>query len=469
MNKIMQRIFLFFLLSFLSASLRLPASAFFFCALPEHASLYTELANETEKHVQYLSAIGLAERAKMIHVGWFQEEKTNSGKINLAPFSKRSKIPQEVLEFDPRIKNTIITTDPLAESNKAEDLRSLLDIRLYPVLRKLMMDHRIEVFLGMKHEMAAYYKAKGDELLFEFSIPSSATYYLAESAKRELFVVMSGLVSRENLIAQLLTLKLADLKVEEIEIIGEPEHFTELVKEDIAVLLNQLPVLKKAKQVLIVAGCGLEGLVSEMIVKEFLQDLGKEQIFSGQIISLRYLPLLEPVNGIHGFISLNQNYGEITEEILKQLLENCNCRYVFTGGAGGYIARDAMAQKPAIGTRIAITSCMNEQGGIAKLPNPSVTNSRHVSSMHLQVPSIFLETYPWLEKARKRGESVDVETFYMIRALQHYLDNHPSENIEVDCGYFVSDYVGKQPLRDYSKVFQSYPDVLSGFIRKIMN
>ena len=41
---------------------------------------------------------------------------------------------------------------------------------------------------------------------------------------------MANLVSHENIIAPLLTLKLAEIPIENIELIGEIEHFSFLVK-----------------------------------------------------------------------------------------------------------------------------------------------------------------------------------------------------------------------------------------------
>jgi hypothetical protein len=171
-----------------------------------------------------------------------------------------------------------------------------------------------------------------------------------------------------------------------------------------------------------------------------------------------------PVNGIHGFISLNLNYGEITEEIIRLFLNHCECKYVFTGGAGGYIPHEENETKPAIGTRIAITRSMNEQGEIVTLGK--IVQENEASAMHLQIPSIFLETYEWLEGAKQRGTSVDVETFYIIRAIHNYNLENPLTPVEADCGYFVSDYVGEQALREYSRVYREYPSILSEFLRK---
>jgi hypothetical protein len=104
-----------------------------------------------------------------------------------------------------------------------------------------------------------------------------------------------------------------------------------------------------------------------------------------------------------------------------------------------------------------ILKSMNDRGEIVSLGECD-------SPVHLQIASIFLETYDWLSKASLRGKSVDVETFYILRAIQKHNDKNSDAKIEADCGYFVSDYVGEQPLREYSKVFQRYNAALSHFL-----
>jgi hypothetical protein len=276
---------------------------------------------------------------------------------------------------------------------------------------------------------------------------------------------MANLVSKENIIAQLLTVKLAGINNENIEIIGDSKHFSEIVKNDMTNLLKQIPELKMGNHSLVVAGCGLENMVSEIIERELKGRLDKPNIFKGDIISLIYIPLLHPENDVYGFISLHLNYGEIMEYITTLFLEQCNCKQVFTGSAGGYISHTQDEIRPTIGSRMSIITSVNEKGEVATVSgNVLYSEKDHIFSTHLQIPSIFLETYDWLHEARKRGSSVDVETFYIIRAIQNYNIKNPTTPVKADCGYFVSDYVGEKPLREYSRVFQHYPEVLSQFL-----
>lgn len=434
--------------------------------------LFAELSKKTEAHKQYLMLQNLGDRAKAIKISLFHEDSENKQFLDLFPFKQRMAIPQEVLDFDPTAKNTLITTEAYNSHNNAEDLKKLLDIRLYPVLRDLILHNKIEIFLDSKCEMVQYYKSRNMAMLFEFSIPSSATYYLAMSDKKELYVIMAGLVSRENIIAQLITLKLAKIDIHTIEIIGNLSLFSEKVKKDIIQLTQQIPGLNTGKNVLIVAGCGLEKKVNDIIANSFVEQIEAPVHFKGRIITLTYIKLLQPVNGIHGFISLNLNYGEIMEKITKLLLKNCNCTRVFTGGAGGYIPTQASEQRPSIGSYITITQSINEQGQRAKVNDnfyvPLAAQAK--SALHVHVASIFLETYSWLEKAKLHGAtSVDVETFYIMRAIQKYNEKNPHKKVKAQCGYFVSDYVGEKALREYSNVYLNYTEILSRFVQITLN
>lgn len=168
------------------------------------------------------------------------------------------------------------------------------------------------------------------------------------------------------------------------------------------------------------------------------------------------------MNGVSGFISLDLSYGEIMEEIVELFLEHCHCKSVFTGGAGGYISGQTTEERPSIGDRVVIKKSMNEQGEIAEVGNAA-------SAVHLQIPSIFLKTYEWLADAQKRGSSVDVETFYILRAIMHHNEKHSNAPVKADCGFFVSDYVGEQALREYSKVYQKYSQFLAKFLQDVLS
>ena len=165
---------------------------------------------------------------------------------------------------------------------------------------------------------------------------------------------------------------------------------------------------------------------------------------------------LQNISAEKGIICLHLNYCNIMETIVNEFVEEFNCTHVFSGGACGFIP--TTDYHPEIGSRISITKSMSYNGEIIEIaPN---------NNLHLQIPSIFLETYEWFETVKKIPTScltIDVETFYILRALQKY------QNIIIDCGCFVSDYVGEQPLIEYSRVFVNYESSLSKFLDNIIN
>lgn len=426
-------------------------------SIEKRGSVFDQILRETEAHKKYLSQLGLEERAKEIQVIPWEDPKLFLP-MDLTSFDQRTSLPIEAINFDPKQKNTLITISSDTEENDSEELRKILDIRLYPSLRNLIRQENFEIFLGSSLEMAAYYKKRGCKVLLQFKIPSSATYYLAEDSNGKKIVIMAGLVSRENLIAQLLTLKLAGIPLDSIEIIGETNHFTKLVEQDISLLQSS----KDSRSILIIAGCGLRDTVSQYIYEQYSELLSPPSTFDGNVVHLTSIPLRNSINGISHFIVADLVYGEIIEPIVEQLLDRFSCSDLFSGSAGGFIPFDEKEPFPEIGDWIRVTKSMHYSGEIVSL------NSESGVTTHLQIPSIFLETYDWLEDARTKGASVDVEIFYILRAI-HKHNQQSFQPVEAHCGYFVSDYLGKKPLRSFAKVYAQYPAVLSNFLAQVLN
>ncbi len=432
----------------------------------QHDHLYQRLLRETQEHKRHLADIGLAERAEKIDITCFDNAGFDLSGVDLAPFEKRASIPQEVLSFDPMVKNTVITADPKAPCNNIEDLKKILDIRLYPTLKKLVNNLSVDVFLGTQQEMIAYYNACSVQILFSFNIPSSAIYYLAESQHGESFIIMAGLVSKENVIAQLITLKLAGRAVDDVSIIGDFTHLRELVNHDIETLFERYPELSLSRIALIVAGCGMKDVASKIIFKEFGQRLKDPICFDGAILSLTYVPAVSL--HVDGFLCLDLPYGEIIKDALSSLLERFRCGYLFSGGAAGYVGGMGQKDCPKIGDRVSIAQVMHSDGMVAKLHACDLMFPRDkVRGMHLHVATIFQETFAWLERAKLTGSSVDVETFYIVQAIQDYNKKNPKIKVRADCGCFISDYVGERPLREYAQAYTKYEESFCRFLRDI--
>ena len=101
---------------------------FFLPVANNYKKLYQKLVMETAEHIQYLTKIGLEERAKKIKVNWFKPEKNTLKSMDLSSFEKRTFIPKVVMDFNQHLKNTIITTDPNEKQNKPEEINLILEI-----------------------------------------------------------------------------------------------------------------------------------------------------------------------------------------------------------------------------------------------------------------------------------------------------------------------------------------------------
>jgi hypothetical protein len=134
----------------------------------------------------------------------------------------------------------------------------------------------------------------------------------------------------------------------------------------------------------------------------------------------------------------------------------------FSGSAAGYIPSMLRDTLPEIGARIPVQRSRHYSGEQVSLGASS-------DNIHLHVPTIFVETFSWLAKEKEKGAStVDVETFYILKAIQNHLKTNPDTNLHIDLGVFISDYVGEKPLRSYNNVFGQYPEVLQSFVKQVL-
>lgn len=452
---------------------------------------FDKLSEETEGHRSYLASIGLSDRADYFKVNKFIYRDTNMSSIDISRFSTQMTIPEEVKIFDPQKKNTIFMPKEAGQSEsrhrlprpmksvgvamtervtmiehatgindeQEQEIKRLLDIRLYPTIKRFIHEFETIVFLGLVTELQAFTKSRNEKICAEIEIPSSVKFYIATNAMGRCKVYIAGLVSHENLIQQLITLKLANINLNKITILGNTDQFKSMCLDDLRNFKKQSSSYIEKKNALIVAGCHLEDKACASL-NEIFRDQCTLHKFFGNIVSLTYATS-KHAPGL-GFIVLNLNYGEICEKQIEIILENFNCIGVFTGSAAGYIRSDKSKDLPAIGERLSITTSRHHLGDTVSL-------NEITGPLHLQVPSIFVETFEWLEKAKKMGATtVDVETFYIVRAIANYIKQNPEVRIHTDIGVFISDFVGEKQLRSYQHVFDKYTEALNAFIQKII-
>lgn len=418
----------------------------------------TLISEETNAHCAYLISIDLADRANYFKVKPCIYQDVIPGTIDINRFNHHMVLPEIVHTFNPDEKNTLFANPESNAEDQKQEIKLALDIRLYSTIRRIIKEKMTSIFLGSKAELQTYTESIKEKLLIEIEVPSSVKFYIALNNTGDIKVYIAGLVSYENLIQQLITLKIAGIDLQKIPILGNTQQYQLICKEDLSAFEKQATTYLSRKNVLIIAGCSLEETVCSTLEQIFNGKMSKQK-FSGNLVSLTYV-LSQYAPNI-GFILLNLNYGEICEEQISIILEKFNCIGIFSGSAAGYISND-QENLPEIGTRIAVGSAKHYSG-------EQVTFNQNNTNLHLQVPTIFVETFNWLKNAKALGaNTVDVETFYILKALQKYQKANPDAKLHTDIGVFISDYVGKKPLRSYHHVFSQYPLVLQNFVEKVL-
>jgi hypothetical protein len=417
------------------------------------------ITKETNEHCDYLASIGLEDRASYFKVKLFVYRDLVLSALDMTRFKQTMPLPERVLSFDPQEKNTLFVDSESTAKDQEQEINRALKVRLYPTIQRLIKEHGASIFLGSNIELQAYTTLAKEKLIIEIEVPSSVKFYIALDNTGRIKVYIAGLVSHENLMQQLITLKLAGIDLRNIAIRGDTQHYKTVCRDDLADFQKQAAPYLAKRNVLIVAGCSLEETVCNTLEQIFIGKITKNK-FSGQLVSLTYVQSQHAPN--LGFIVLNLNYGEICEEQISIILEQFNCVAVFSGSAAGYIPTEAQEQLPEIGSRISVDVARHDSGELVVLNEKS-------KSVHLHVPTIFIETFDWLKQAKELGAStVDVETFYVLRAIQKYKKENPQASLHHDVGVFISDYVGEKPLRGYKNVFAHYPEVLQHFVNQAL-
>lgn len=417
-----------------------------------------KLNEETKKHCTYLASIGLADRVNYFKVNPFVSKDSEANE-NISRFNQSMDVPKLVDVFNPHEKNTLFSNDKSSAEDQLQEIKHSLDIRLYPTMRQLIEKKGVNVFLGSKNELQTYTESLKEKIIIEVEVPSSVKFYIALNTLGDIKIYLANLVSHENLIQQLITLKLAGIDIQKVPILGDTQHYKKVCKEDLIEFESQAANNLLKRNVLIVAGCSQEDMVCSTLEHIFFGKISKKK-FTGNLVSLTYVKS-ENVPNL-GFIVLNLNYGEICEEQISIILEKFNCIGIFSGSAAGYISKEITNQLPEIGNRVAVHSAKHHSGEVVTLDHKN-------ENLHLHVPTIFMETFDWLKNARALGgTTVDVETFYILRAIKNHQEANPHKKLSIDIGVFISDYLGKKPLRSYENVFAKYPLILKKFISKVL-
>ncbi|ESZ91109.1 hypothetical protein SBOR_8509 [Sclerotinia borealis F-4128] len=474
-------------------------------------TLLSALSKSTEEHVQYLHAIGLSDRAIMAITSLVAETPPAPhisdhprNYLPSSPIPLPLPLPLSLQNFHPHEKNTLITTVP-GPTNRERDIQLLLDIRLYPALAALLHHLPLEIYREHMDTMIDTYRKRGWKPICRFTVPSAVTYYLMQSESEgssRYMMIMAGLCGEENILAQLLTLKLANVNLEGIMVYGPPNFYSQLAEHEAEDAITSMPALSTLPCIILIASCGTEEMLERVVLSKQTpwNTQFSKQTFEGSILKLISYTYIPEINAAHkpstNIVILSRVYGDTMEYVLRALLARTRCTHLFSGGAGGYIPSSSQPRNewPPIGTFMPIQQSIFPSRQQVTIPPPSAfanlnlnlnlnfpkldiypgtsTSIRKDARPHLHISAVLLETYTWLTAWQDTGSTVDIETAHILNAIAKY---HAEENASgakhscvgaptALCGIFVSDYVGVEPLRSYGGVYEQHDGVVGPFL-----
>ncbi|KAM3074479.1 hypothetical protein ACMFMG_002717 [Clarireedia jacksonii] len=437
-------------------------------ASPSSSTLLDSLSSATERHKVHLRAVGLADRATMrvttVEGNSYSYDRGTSSELpnHVSGGPTLLQVPELVQDFNTDEKNTLITTTS-GSGNCEEDIQKILKIRLYPALMGLLQQLPLEIYHGEVLTMVNAYRMRGYKTICRFQIPSSAEYYLLrEVSSSKYMMLMAGLCGEENMLAQLLTLKLAEIELANITVFGNPHFYLDLAETEAENAVKMFPGLSAHPTIILVASCETESILQKIILeKQWNTSFENAVYFKGSLIKLIYYSAKDLGTNM---VIVSRVYGDTMEFILNAILKRIHCTFLFSGGAGGFIplSTQSRAEWPPIGTFIYVNKSLFPNKEVVEVSgNESLEDiSTWVDSRpHLHISGILLETYRWLDQWRDIGSTVDIETGHILNAVAKYNLANPNNTI-----FTVCDYVGAEPLRSYKSVYDQYDAVIDKFL-----
>ncbi|MFH1652955.1 MAG: hypothetical protein ABIE74_02765 [Pseudomonadota bacterium] len=346
---------------------------------------------------------------------------------------------------------TIIDTPLRPSDHTMHDINGYLNNRLGSTIIGLLQhpDCDIEIFIGPKEDMLAYYRSKEPSLTLkgEVDSPTSTEFYLFKNGTASSTVVISGINNPSRFRHQLWQLKYAGIDVRCIRTRGT---FEQALKPQIETLHRELAKLPVKPRIVIVGQrwwpmeilgklAGIEG--DEGIAYETLKPT------QYQIGPFTFDYLIAEVTGANagrssvGVIALRMPNGSLAGEAVRALLDN-GATHLLLAGAGGSLS----SESPVGSYQIFRKSSYD--GKQHALPESAVFVPMLGSDFPLfeigdnvTVDSPLEESRRWFGKSCDVGNSVvDVESAHIFQAIVEAVRDNP--DISVTPGLFVSDVVG---------------------------
>jgi hypothetical protein len=345
-----------------------------------------------------------------------------------------------------------IARAPLSPSDHAlQDIHGYLENRLGSTLVELLNDPtlRIEIFIGSREDMLAYYRSIPSPLTLKGEIysPTSTEFYLFADAGDIATVVIRGISNRSRFMHQLWQLRYAGIELKRVKTRGT---FAAAMGPQLDALHRELARLPVKPRIAVLGQrwwpmellgrlaslTGTEGAAYDALAPTRFR-IGPF-VFDYLIASVAGAPASRNKVGIVAFRMPN---GSLASDAVQALID-CGMTRLLLAGAGGSL--DARA---GVGSYVLFTDAVYSGQACAlgeahvfvpRLPAdfPLVADGRNVT-----VDSPLEESGTWLRLCRNsRWTVVDVESAHVLAVLA--CSANRELDLRVTPGLFVSDVVG---------------------------
>lgn len=173
---------------------------------------------------------------------------------------------------------------------------------------------------------------------------------------------------------------------------------------------------------------------------------------------------------IVSLVSFRMPNGDLSRVATKVLFKQSQVNGFVMVGAGGSLSKDSDIGNYQVTTQSRLegkkTISINPN---RILPLPIKDNKEICSSNNSNVTVISppVETREWLQKAKTENQSVDVETYFIMEALDEAIDGKHEET-KVFPGLFISDQVEGHPLVEKIDINNAWKE-LSNLLTQSLN
>lgn len=354
-------------------------------------------------------------------------------------------------EVGEKIPDTIAHSPLTPEEHTMKDIGDYLHNRLGATILKVISDPSIpiEIFIGPREDMVAYYRSKDPPLSLtgEMESPKSTEFYLFEHDTGSPTVVLRGISNPTRFHHQLWQLRYAGIDCARIKIHGT---FRTSLAPQIGALHRELARLPVKPTIAVIGqrwwSMEILGTLAGIIGKEgeAYDGLQPTQFrigtftFDYVVANVAGAPANRNKIGIAAFRMPN---GSLAGDAMQALLDNGTTHVLFCGAGGSLDAHTRVGSYQICTEAVAgddVYSLPRQSLFLPHLPDdyPITEIGRNIT-----VDSPLQETEAWLKRSKAIScTAVDVESAHLMRVLAGAAASN--SDIRVTPGLFISDIVG---------------------------